>query len=157
MGALLTQKIKEHLEAGLADLPLLGQTSSGLEKRPAKVWIGDLPPKRKDKESRELPCVLIVPLAGHFEEGAMVMTVALLCVVYNNEEDDGTGAETDLLSLISKIAQLLLPAGQGAPIANRFILEPDEKGRLLSWTKSENQPKPFVQADIITTWQFKSW
>lgn len=157
MSSLLAGKIKEHLDEGLKNLMLLGQSSAGLEKRPPKVWIGDLPPKRKDKDSRELPCVLIVPLAGHFEEGSMVMTVALLCVVYNQEDTDGAGAETDLLNLISKIAELLLPAGQGTPIARRFILEPDERGRLLAWTKSENQPKPFVQADIITTWRYKAW
>lgn len=157
----LTLALKKHLETELAGLNLVHQSDDGRDQAgPPRVWIGDLPPKRrKDAAGREIPCVVIVPHAGHQEDGHGMETVALVCIVYNPEDGDGEGGENDMSILISGIFKALMPAleSKGRPLANRFVLEPDNRGRILPWEKSGQQPRPFLQAAITSQWRYKGW
>ena len=156
---LLLEAMQEKLTAGLSGLALVHQSGEGHKAGPPHVWIGDLPPKRTGKDWTGLPCVLLVPLAGHHDEEGAEVEVALICVVFNPEDGDGTGGENDLSVLLSKVAGLLIDAldSRGCPLADRFVLTPDNRGRVLFWQKSEQQPKPFIQATITSTWRYKSW
>lgn len=157
----LTLAIKEHLASALSGLSLVIQAANGEKKAgPPCIWIGDLPPKRgKDKPDREIPCVIIIPLAGHQEDGCGIEAVALVCIVFNPEDGDGEGGENDLSVLISTIQGALMPAleSAGEPLSRRFILEPDNRGRVLPWEKSGQQPRPFLQATITSQWRYKGW
>lgn len=156
---LLLEAMKKTLIEGLRDLPMVHQCKEGDKARPPHVWIGDLPPKRSDKDWGALPCVLLVPLSGHLNEDGGEVEVALICIVYNPEQGDSAGAEYDLANLMSKVAQLLIEAleSKGCPLDDRFVLKPDKRGQILPWQKSDQQPKPFTQATIISTWRYKSW
>jgi hypothetical protein len=165
MSALLHKRLKEHLEAALAPLKLArpavekgGEETVG----PPRVFLGDLPPKRSDAASREVPCVLLLPLAGHHEDGGdgyteAVAVIALLCVVYNPEDGDGEGGEADLAALLSAVTGALLPCAHGVPLARRFVLEPDKQGKILEWVKGQEQPRPYLQATMTSQWRFKGW
>jgi hypothetical protein len=167
MSALLQKRLKEHLEAALAPLKLAGAPLPSEEGNvsdascPPHVFVGDMPPKRKDKALRDVPCVLLIPLTGHHEveEGytEAVSVIVLVCVVFNPEEGDAEGGEADLAALLSAITGALLPCAQGVPLAKRFVLEPDSKGKLLSWVKGEEQPRPFLQATMTSHWRYKGW
>lgn len=156
----LTKTLKGHLANTLAGLKLVRQAAGQDQAGPPQVWIGDLPPKRgKDAVARELPCVIVIPYGGHQEEGAAVETIAMVCIVYNSEEGDGEGGENDLATLISAVYEALMPAleSKGLPLAKRFVLEPDYRGRILPWEKSSQQPRPFLQATITSQWRYKGW
>lgn len=156
---LLLEAMKEKLAAGLNSLSLVHQSEQGDIVGPPHIWIGDLPPKRKNNQWTGLPCVLLTPLSGHQGEEGAVVEVALICVVFNPEEGDGSGGENDLAVLLSAVTGLLIEAqaSKGCPLADRFILEPDGRGRVLHWQKSDQQPKPFIQATMTSTWRYKGW
>ena len=156
---LLLEAMKKTLTDGLSSLSLVHQSEHGDKVGPPHVWIGDLPPKRNGKDWSALPCVLLVPLHGHHGDEGAETTVALICIVYNPEGGDGTGGETDLALLLSKVAGLLIDAldSKGCPLDDRFILQPDDRGRILFWQKSDQQPKPFTQATMTSTWRYKGW
>jgi hypothetical protein len=164
MSALLQKRLKEHLVAALAPLKLAGaplpEENVSDASCPPQVFVGDMPPKRKDK-TRDVPCVVLIPLTGHHEveEGhtEAVSVIALVCVVFNPEEGDAEGGEADLAALLSAITGTLLPCAQGVPLAKRFVLEADSKGKLLSWVKGEEQPRPFLQATMTSQWRYKGW
>jgi hypothetical protein len=167
MSSLLQLRLKEHLQAALAPLKLLGQSEHGDAQTAPRVFIGDVPPKRRNTPERiihEVPCVVIVPLSGHIdtEPGgpAGVTLIALSCCIYNpDKEDDGdlTGVESDLANLISAVQGALLPCAEGDPLAKRFILVPDEKGKILAWARPEEQPGPFASATVTSLWTYKVW
>lgn len=156
---LLLKAIQEKLADGLKTLPLVHQGEGGNKAAPPHIWIGDLPPKRNSKDYSNLPCILLVPLGGHHSEEGAVVEIALICVCFNPEEGDGTGGENDLANLLSKVTELLIDAleSKGCPLDDRFILEPDRQGRILPWQKSDQQPKPFIQATMTSTWRYKGW
>ena len=164
MRALLQRKLKEHLETALAPLKLAGPAVSGEGEDtagPPRVFTGDVPPKRSDAASREVPCVVLVPLSGHHETGdgytEAVAVIALICVVYNPEEGDCEGGEADLAALLSAVTGALLPCAHGTPLARRFVLDVDAKGKLLTWTSGRDQPRPFLQATMTSHWRYKGW
>ncbi|MDR2573268.1 MAG: hypothetical protein LBC94_02795 [Desulfovibrio sp.] len=167
MISLLQLRLKEHLSAALAWIKLYGQSDRGDVTTSPQVFIGDIPPKRKntpDRTVREVPCVVIVPLSGHIEveDGAAtsVALIALSCCVYNpdrEENGDVTGVESDLANLVSAVCAALLPCAEGEPLARRFVLVPDEKGKTLAWVRPEEQPGPFASATITSRWHFKGW
>jgi hypothetical protein len=168
MIALLQMRLRDHLRDSLAHLRLLGQSAKGDVEAAPKVFIGDTPPKRKKgqggSDTRELPCVIIVPLSGHLQtddgatESETVMVIC--CCVYNPEsgtQGDLEEVEGDLANLLSAVIGALLPCSQGVPLNKRFILSPDERGRLLSWIRPEEQPKHFSAVTITSRWQYKGW
>ena len=173
MIALLQTRLRDHLDQALAPLKLLGQSPQGDVVTAPKVFIGDVPPKRHKKGHEtaggsgviyEVPCVVIVPLTGHMEvvDGAAagVVTLALCLSVYNpdkGERADTEEVEADLAVLLSAVSGALLPCAQGVPLAKRFVLTPDEKGRTLMWVRAEDQPKPFSAVTITSRWWFKGW
>ena len=153
----LLPAIKEHLEKHLQNLPLPGQAEKGVDCiNPPKVWVGNLPPKRQ-KHFDEIPCVVLVPTAGYQDnDGWATTSVALICLIYNNEEGDRIGAENDLMLLLSAITKALLPASQGAPLKEKYNLLSDGD-QVLHWEKNDEQPRPFLQAVIFSKWQCKGW
>ena len=164
MSALLHTSLKKHLAGALASLKLAGQSENGDVVVAPQVFIGDTPPKRRntpERLAREIPCVVIIPLTGHSKvDNASVETksvIALACVVYSPEEGDMEGAEADLANLLSAVTGALLPCSQGEPLARRFVLETDEKGRILPWVKADEQSRPFLQATMTSQWTFKCW
>ena len=167
MISLLQLRLKERLQAALADLKLIGQSAEGDVIASPQVFIGDIPAKRRntpERAVREVPCVVIIPLSGHIavEDGAAtsVALIAFSCCVYNPEkEDDGdwTGVESDLANLVSAVQGALLPCAEGEPLNRRFVLIPDEKGKMLAWVRPEEQPGPFASATVTSRWAFKGW
>jgi hypothetical protein len=165
MSALLQKKLKEHLEEALAALKLAGppvEEKGDPTIRSPQVFVGDMPPKRREANAREIPCVVLVPMSGHHEDNGdgsteAVAVIALLCVVYNPESGDAEGGEADLAALLSAITGALLPCAHGLPLHRRFVLAPDVKSRFLAWEKGQEQPRPFLQAIMTSRWHFKGW
>ena len=167
MSAVLQMRLKAHLEEALRPILLLGQSDAGDVECAAQVFIGDMPPKRQnrakpgqppsDDSGRNLPCVVIVPVTGRQEDGESVTTVALICVVYNPQSRDAEAAEADLAVMLSTVTGALAPCANGEPLARRFNLEADSRGRLLPWVKSEAQPRPFLQATMTSIWRYRGW
>lgn len=170
MSAVLLARLKSRLEEALRPILLLGQSDDGDTECAAQVFIGDMPPKRQHRPKagqpssshesdagRNLPCVVIVPVAGHQEGGENVETLALICVVYNPQSRDAEAAETDLAVMLSTVGGALVPCANGEPLAKRFTLEEDSRGRILPWVKSEAQPRPFLQATITSVWRYRGW
>lgn len=165
MSAVLLMRLKSCLEEALRPVLLLGQSDKGDVECAAQVFIGDIPPKRQhkpgqkasDDSGRNVPCVVIVPVAGHQEKGEGVETLAFICVVYNPDSRDAEAAEGDLAVLLSTVTGALAPCAEGVPLAKRFTLEADARGRLLPWVKSEDQPRPFLQATITSIWRYRGW
>lgn len=157
MSPLLAPFLKEHLARELSSLALIGQCEQSDAARPPQVFIGDLPAKRRERDAREIPCVVIVPFSGFQQEGSCVTEVALICAVYNREEGDGEGLEGDMALLLNAVSRALMPCANGIPLGRRFNLCPDNKGRLLPWSKDEKQLQPFLQATMTSTWTCKGW
>lgn len=163
MIAMFLPALKARLLTDLAELRLALRPSavsgSGEEFRTVQIFIGDLPPKRRrsgDTEALDdrFPCVVLVPLSGQTESGEDAVTAALICGVYCGEEGDAEGAETDMALLLSRIRQSLAPCLK-EPLEARYRLTPDEKGRLFSWEKTDMQPRPYMQATLMTQWRMK--
>jgi hypothetical protein len=162
---LLQKRLKERMETALAPLKLAGPPLEENGEQaicPPQVFCGDLPPKRRERGARDVPCVLLVPLAGHHEDGGdgsteAVAVIALVCVIYNPEEGDAEGAEADLAALLSAITGALLPCAHGEPLGRRFVLAPDAKGRFLNWEKGQDQPRPYLQATMTSQWRYRGW
>lgn len=157
MNPRLLPLLQAHLQQALSTLTLVGQSGKDDIPRSPQIFIGDLPTKRREKDAREIPCVVIVPLSGHQQDGATVAEVALVCAVYNKEEGDAAGCEGDMALLLSAITRALVPCANGAPLGRRFNLEADSKGRLLPWTKDDKQPQPFMQAVMTSLWTGQGW
>ena len=66
------------------------------------------------------------------------------------------GAEQDLAILMSCITRVLGSCRE-TPLERRFQLVPDHRGRLLAWEKAETNPKPFLQAAMLSHWTMKGW
>ena len=140
MNTRILPALKACLTDGLADLHLLGQTAEGDAVQPVQAFIGDLPPPENGR--KPFPCVILVPVSGHHEEGGETAVIALICCVYNPEPGDAEGPEQDLAILMSGIVRVLVP---------------DHRGRLLAWEKAETNPKPFLQAAMLSHWTMKGW
>ena len=154
MNTRILPALKACLTDGLADLHLLGQTAEDDAVQPVQVFIGDLPPPENGR--KPFPCVILVPVSGHHEEWGETAVIALICCVYNPEPGDAEGAEQDLAILMSGITRVL-GACRETPLERRFQLVPDHRGRLLAWEKAETNPKPFLQAAMLSHWTMKGW
>lgn len=156
--------LKARLLADLADLRLDRRvpdvTGDAPEpSRPVQVFIGDLPPKKRrpgcpDKSDEPFPCVVLIPTSGQTDDGEDAVTVALVCGVYCGDAGDAEGAETDLAVLLSRVRQSLAPCVR-LPLDRRYRLTEDAKGRLFPWEKSDLQPRPYIQATVMTHWRMK--
>lgn len=120
MNTRILPALKACLTDGLADLHLLGQTAEGDAVQPVHVFIGDLPPPENGR--KPFPCIILVPVSGHHEEGGETAVIALICCVYNPEPGDAEGAEQDLAILMSGIARVL-GACRETPLERRFQLD----------------------------------
>lgn len=142
--------LKKHLEQALKPLLLVRQ---GDTVRPTRIFIGDLPVKQTERD--DIPCVLLMPVSGYQQSGEACISVGLICCVYNNEEGDREGAEMDIALLLSTVTQALMPCVT-APLEHRYRLVPDSRtGFLLPWEKSDTQPRPFMQATLLSHWRMK--
>lgn len=155
--------LKARLLADLADLRLdwRGSVPEGEAEpsRPVQVFIGDLPPKKRrpgdaEKPGEPFPCVVLIPASGQTDDGEDAVTVALVCGVYCGDAGDAEGAETDMALLLSRIRQSLTPCRKEA-LDRRYRLTEDAKGRLFPWEKSDMQPRPYIQATVMTHWRMK--
>lgn len=153
MNTRILPALKTCLTDGLADLHLLGQTAEGDAIQPVQVFIGSLP---QPEASKPFPCVILMPVSGHHGGGVENICITLICCVYNPEPGDAEGAEQDLAILMSGITRVL-GACRETPLERRFQLVPDHRGRLLAWEKAETNPKPFLQAAMLSHWTMKGW
>lgn len=125
------------------------------EQPPIPVYIGDLP---EDAKESPFPCVILLPLSGFAEGGEFFEELAIMAGVYNGEKGDAEGQEMELSLLIGHIAHFLHEALED-PINNQFTCIRDERGRYMRWQRTDiiNQPSPFAQATLITTWSMLGW
>lgn len=153
--------LKARLLADLADLRLdrrgpdvTGETPE--LSRSIQIFIGDLPPKKRavgaESVDEPFPCVVLIPASGQTDSGEDAVTVALVCGVYCGDAGDAEGAETDMALLLSRIRQSLTPC-RAQPLDRRYRLTEDAKGRLFPWEKSDLQPRPYMQATVMTHWR----
>lgn len=163
MSPLFLPALKARLLADLADLRLdwRGPVKEDApeDTRPVQVFIGDLPPKKRcpgdvEKPDGPFPCVVLIPASGQTDDGEDAVTVALVCGVYCGDAGDAEGAETDMALLLSRIRQSLTPCRKEA-LDRRYRLTEDAKGRLFPWEKSDMQPRPYIQATVMTHWRMK--
>lgn len=151
----LITALAAHLRLALSSLHLAGPDGTPA---PVKVFVGDLPAKTADKP---FPGLILVPVDGyHDSDGGDHITIAIIAGLIGTDEDDVNGAEiaeTDLTALRINIARCLLPCATTAPLQDRFVLLPDDKGRFLSWEKAEGQARPYCQAVITSHWLSHGW
>ena len=153
MNTSILPALKTCLTDGLADLHLLGQTAEGDAIQPVQVFIGSLP---QPEASKPFPCVILMPVSGHHGGGVENICITLICCVYNPETGDAEGAEQDLAALMSGITRVL-SVYREHPLHSRSQLVPDSRGKLLRWKKAETNPKPFLQAAMLSHWTMKGW
>lgn len=158
----LLQELKKMLEAHLETLPLpvRGRDRNGEPVadengnqiiRPAKVYLGSMPPTASDALSAAPFVVLQVMDGSDDQYGVQNVRVGIrLCIV----SDDLEEAENDLQNLISLIRLYILALPQGVLGAGHFRLSPfAENGGRVPWERPDEQAHPFLQAHIFTQWQ----
>ncbi len=158
----LMRQVKAALEPNLERLPLpvrgrdandeAVQTATDEETlRPAKVYLGSMPPTSNEAFSAA-PFIVIQPLNGFDDEqGCYNVRLALrLCIV----SDDLEGAENDMQNLISTVRMALLSLpGNVLGDGQYRITEEAGNGGKAPWERPDDQVYPFIQAHIFTTWQ----
>ena len=151
----LITALATHLRQSLSGLHLAGPDGNAAL---LKVFVGDLPAKTADKP---FPCLILVPVNGyHNGDGGVCTTIAIIAGLIGTDEDEANGAEiaeTDLAALLTNITRCLLPCAEAAPLQDRFILLPDDKGRFLPWEKAEGQARPYCQTVITSHWLGRGW
>lgn len=120
--------------------------------RPARVCVGSLPAKKEGGEY-DAPLVLIQMMSGHDEDGCSCAVVALRLVVWN---EDGEAGENDLLNLMGLLRRAVMACKQ-APLADKYVLEPDERGHLAPWVRPDEQPLHFLEAYVLTNWKMQGF
>ncbi len=155
---LLMRAIRAHLEEQLHELPLAtpGRDQLPGGTRPARVFIGDLPPK-KDGPDQEFPFVLLQARSGFgVDLDGDKAEVLVRCGVYCREgENPREAAEEDLSNLVSHVRRRLRPFSAEA-LASKYCLEADSRGQLLSWETPDNQPGPYAECWIVSIWGFQA-
>lgn len=152
----LLTALAAHLRFALSGLHLSGATGAVT---PLNVFVGDLP--AKTTTDKPFPALILVPIEGHHTtDGEVRTTIAVIASLIGNDEDGINGAETvetDLAVLLSNLCRCLLSCAEGSPLQDRFVLLPDDKGRLLAWEKAEGQARPYCQTVITTHWSQRGW
>lgn len=120
--------------------------------RPATVCVGSLPAKKEGGEY-DAPLVLIQVMSGHEEDGCSCAVVALRIVIWN---EDGEAGENDLLNLLGLLRRAVLACKQN-PLADKYVLEPDERGHLAPWVRLDEQPLHFLEAYVLTNWKMQGF
>ena len=118
--------------------------------RPATVFVGSLPAKKEGGEY-DAPLVLIQMMSGHDEDGCSCAVVALRIVIWN---EDGEAGENDLLNLMGLLRRAVMACKQ-TPLADKYVLEPDERGHLAPWVRPDKQPPHFLEAYVLTNWKMQ--
>ncbi len=155
---LLQTALRAMLEPLLATLPLPTRQRQARPEpgqaptRPATVCVGSLPAK-KEGGDYDAPLVLIQMMSGHDEDGCSCAVVALRLVVWN--EDDEAG-ENDFINLLGLLRRAVLPCRQ-TPLAERYVLEPDERGHFAPWVRLDEQPPHFVEGYVFTNWKMQGF
>lgn len=155
---LLLTALRGLLEPELATLPLPGRRrpercgpeEAVLEERPARVFIGSMPPKLNDA-LEVVPFVLLQPLTGHDRQGLHHVEVALRLAV---RDEDPEAAENDLHNLISLVRRCIMGAGR-VPLVGRYRLEDNGRDEIAPWTRPDEQAPPYAEAYILTHWAMK--
>ena len=162
MIARLLPVLKAFLEKECASLALScpeKDAQGATTARAPLVFIGDFPPKRgQGQERREFPCIVLAPVSGWATEGQEYAEIAAYLCVYNNEEGDAEGLEMEialLQSAFSRVCALCVDQ----PLERRFILTPDEKGRLYRWQRNGEleTPRPYAQMVAVSRWACPGW
>ncbi len=157
---LLQKALQAHLTQSLAVLPLEtkikgrdGKNAEGEHTRTARVFVGDVP-KRKAGQEEVIPFVSVHEQAGHTGDHGMTRTELLLrCAIFSEDEED---AAQELSNLVQSVRHVLSPLCQH-PLDSRYRLLTDDKGRLLPWERPLEQPSPYAEAYILTTWEYKGF
>lgn len=150
MNSFFLTELKEFLKVKLEEF-MLEQKHNKIEQ--VNIFIGDFPPK-KNISDHPFPAVLIIPVSGYSHAGQDVVSVALVPCIYCGEAGSAETAEMDMALLISIIKRALAPC-EKEPLCARYKLEKDSKGTLFTWKKSDLQPRPFMQASLMTDWIMK--
>lgn len=150
---LLLAALKKALEETLRALPLATRprTAGGtVVAVPPRVCIGDLPPK-SSADAFEAPAVVLQALEGFDDtEGWQHITVALRCIVWNDESVEAV--ENDLANLLSMLRWRCMQC-RTAPLDGRFALEWGENGNWLPWKRPDAQAPQFGEAYVLTHWR----
>ncbi len=161
MNPFFLKTLQKHLIERLADFRLewRGEGDAPDGYGAVRIHVGDLPPKQRrpgmvGRLADSFPCVVLVPVSGESVSGEDAVSVALVCAVFCGEEGDAEAVETDCALLLSRLRQALQPCLK-QPLDQRYRLTTDDKGRLFPWEKSDLQPRPYLQATLMTRWCMK--
>lgn len=158
----LLNELKECLQKPLETLPLpvrYRENSSEIPEsetgrplcRPAKVYLGSMPPTAQDAFA-SAPFVVLQAMGGFDDaDGLANIRIAIrVCIV----SDDLEEAENDLHNLVSLIRLHILALPQGILGRGHFRLSPfsGSDGKT-PWERPDEQALPFLQAHIFTQWQ----
>lgn len=155
---LLLEALRGLLEPQLAALPLPGRKraedgqpgAAQPEERPARVFIGSMPPKLSDA-LEVVPFVLIQPLRGHDREGLHHLEVAMRLAV---RDEDPEAAENDLHNLIALVRRCVLGVRK-APLSGKYLLEDNGRDEIAPWARPDEQAPPYAEAYVLTHWAMK--
>lgn len=153
MTYLLLAALKKTLEEALHALPLATRpraTGGATTAVPPRVYIGDLPPK-SSSDAFEAPAVVLQALEGFDDtEGWQHITVALRCIVWNDESPEAV--ENDLANLLSMLRWRCMQC-RTSPLDGRWALEQGENGSWLLWKRPDAQAPQFGEAFVLTHWR----
>jgi hypothetical protein len=134
-------------------LPVRGRGKKPGVLRPPQVFVGGLP-HGTAKDLEEVPFVVIQALQGYELMGeGLHRTHVVFRVAVQDEEPEA--AENHLHNLLSLVRRAVMRAQEGGVVNGRYIMQPDDKGRLWFWDRPDEQLPPFVQAYALTTWAMK--
>lgn len=120
--------------------------------RPARIFIGSLPPTVSDALGHA-PFVVLQPLSGEDGDGLHRLRLALRVCVAAGTFDDAEDAETDVHNLISLLRRHLLSLPDGL-LSPRFRIVRSGSD-LLPWTRPDEQFPPFLQAHVLSSWELQ--
>lgn len=153
MNSFFLAALKARLAEDLASLYLSGVDSEDPVLHPVKIYIGNLPTAQSDVPDPQ-PFVLLIPVSGDFHLGENEIRIDCTCGIFNPEEGDAEGVEMDMAVLLSALASSLVPCSK-TPLEGRYRLTEGSQGRLLSWTKSTVQARPYAETTMATYWRMK--
>lgn len=117
--------------------------------RPARLYIGELPPKQSGEDEAVPPFVVLQELDGKHMDGFHHVRIGMRASIWNEEPE---GAVNDLHNLMSLLTRTCGPY-QRKPLQGRYSLEPDDDGALCSWFRPDEQNPPYREGYIITRWK----
>lgn len=138
----LLRELKDAITEHLAEMPLRDpavedETTDGAFRSP-RVFLGGLPPKRKQgQDNHDFPFVVIRSVGGEDQQDRASIDIQIVCGIYTAEGEEG--GVNDLQNLIDKVRALIL--------SRRVFGGAFEAELPLSWTtgtdEERNQPHPY--------------